>query len=106
MNWKTFDEIPDVQKGAVKTFLVSFLNIKTNKRYVTTADYLNWYPLDMDTDDCICEREEDHNDGCPSTGWFDSVPSAEYDRFYTPMNLQSHDVKMEAWSNFPKPYKP
>jgi len=103
VTWTPFDRLPEVKKFSAKTFLVAFENLSTGKVYTSTADYLNAYRLQYEDDcgnkpnECPCED----GDGCPTTGWFDSVPSDEYDRFYTKL-IDGKYVRYLAWAEYPK----
>jgi hypothetical protein len=54
------------------------INPYNGRKHVMFAYYLNNYPLEVED----CECEEEHDDGCPHTGWFVQENSAHYDECY------------------------
>lgn len=72
------DQIPDVQRGCMKCFIILVRRVEGHEGFTMAAWYLNAYPLDME--DCRCDQE--HDDGCPTTGWFYDSSNFEYDNCY------------------------
>lgn len=71
--------LPDVKTGHQKCFVAMTRN-KEGRECVFAAYYLNAYPLEYD--DCVCKAEDDHDDGCPTTGWFYDNSNFEYENCY------------------------
>lgn len=81
---------PEVGRGDMGCFI---LLIKRGERHTALpAWYLNRHPLDYE--DCICG--EDHEDGCPTTGWFHDSSNFDYEHCY-----QSVEGEIVAWSPIP-----
>ena len=91
------EPVPPVQPGHMGCFL-THTRSKTGYETVIPAYYLNAYPLQYD-DDCK-ERgcTEEHEDGCPTTGWFYDESNFEYDNCYHPLQAE-----VLAWSKLPTP---
>lgn len=68
--------IPEVERGGYKTFVCLMVSRHTGKDFVLPLDYLNAMPLET-ADDCKCAEE--HDDGCPFTGWFYNNSNYEYE---------------------------
>lgn len=79
MNWefKSADIPPDVGRGGMKCFVL-LVEHDNGRRCTIPAYYLNRYPLEME--DCRCDEE--HDDGCPITGWFYDESNFEYEHCY------------------------
>jgi len=89
----TQDGAPEVPKGSHRTFIIMARH-REGKEYVTPAYYLNAFPLEYD--DCICGSEDDHEDGCPTTGWFYDESNFEYQNCYWAI-----EGKVLAWAPIP-----
>lgn len=78
IEWDTSGNPPEVEKGVAKDFIVAVKRKGRQKIYSFPATYLNAHPLEYDGD-CMCKHEDDHDDGCPTTGWFTHESSNQYD---------------------------
>lgn len=89
--------LPELKKGALGTFIIWTRN-KDGREAVFPAYYLNAHPLNYE-EDCAergCPKGEEHEDGCPTTGWFYDESNFESDNCYHPI---SADVL--AWAALP-----
>lgn len=73
------DVIPEVKRGHLLDCII--VTERSGQRASFAAYYLNAFPLDHG-DECICKTEADHDDGCPTTGWFYDESNFEYDNCY------------------------
>jgi hypothetical protein len=87
--------IPIVKDGSLRSFIV--MTRGKTKEHVFAAYYLNRYPLEYDPD-CVCKNEDDHEDGCPTTGWFYDNSNFEYDNCYHAL-----EGEVIAWAELPTP---
>lgn len=71
--------LPEVRRGSLMDCII--VTEHSGQRASFAAYYLNAFPLDHG-DDCICKTEADHDDGCPTTGWFYDESNFEYDNCY------------------------
>lgn len=97
LTFKT-DPVPDVKAGNLGTFIIVTRN-KEGRGSCFPAYYLNAYPLQYD-EDCAergCPKDEVHEDGCPTTGWFYDESNFEYDNCY-----HSISADVIAWASLPK----
>jgi hypothetical protein len=87
-------EIPDVRKGSYETFIVVTENAD-GKHFCFPADYLNAFPLEYS--ECQCKGEEEHGEGCPTTGWFYNNSNYEYEDCFHPIS-----ARLLRWAPIPK----
>jgi len=87
---------PDVPCGGMGCFiLLTKTSREGHDRYHTyPAYYLNEHPLEME--DCNCAAE--HDDGCPTTGWFYDNSNFEYENCYYPV-----EGEIIAYAEIPGP---
>lgn len=89
---------PEVKAGGMDTFIIVSRN-KEGRDFCYPAYYLNAYPLNYEEDcaDRGCPKDANHEDGCPTTGWFYDESNFEYDNCY-------HSIAAEvlAWAPLPK----
>jgi hypothetical protein len=85
---------PEVKRGHYDDFVITIENDK-GRRSTYAAYYLNAYPLDYG-DDCKCTTDKDHDDGCPTTGWFYDESNFEYEHCYHAVN-----GKVITWAKIP-----
>lgn len=71
--------LPEVAAGDNKIFII-LTEHENGKRFVLPAYYLNRFPLEYE--DCKCDTDKDHDDGCPTTGWFYDESNFEYEHCY------------------------
>lgn len=91
------EAVPPVKPGHMELFIVAGVS-KEGRKTCYPAYYLNAYPLEYQ-DDCEergCPKDQNHDDGCPTTGWFYDESNFEYDNCYHPIN---GDVI--AWATWP-----
>ena len=89
--------VPDVKPGSMKLCIVAGLS-KEGRKTCFPAYYLNAYPLVYE-EDCVergCPKDEDHSDGCPTTGWFYDESNFEYKNCYWRI-----DGEVVAWAPWP-----
>ena len=87
----------DIHDGQLGTYIIMTRN-KDGRENVFPAYYLNAHPLEYQ-DTCEergCPKDENHDDGCPTTGWFYDESNFEYDNCY-------HSISAEviAWAALP-----
>jgi hypothetical protein len=76
------DRLPDVPKGQMRACIIMHRSKHTGKNFTMPAYYLNAYPLEFE-DGCGDEKcEDEHDDGCPVTGWFYDNANFEYENCY------------------------
>lgn len=85
---------PPVESGGLKCFLVHTRG-EEGREAVIPAYYLNAFPLEYE--ECICKADTDHEDGCPTTGWFYDQSNFEYDNCYHKLS-----VEVISWALIPK----
>lgn len=83
---------PITEKKSANSYIV--LSHNEGKDFVFAAVFLNAFPLDYE--ECICESEEEHGDGCPTTGWFYNESNLEYENCCFPVT-----GTIIAWAEFP-----
>lgn len=86
--------LPEVKRGHMMACII--VTEREGKRFSFAAYYLNGFPLDHG-DECICRTEAEHDDGCPTTGWFYDESNFEYDNCYHPVS-----GTVLAWTPIPK----
>jgi hypothetical protein len=93
----TLGNVPPTPAGDMDTYIIMTRN-KDNREAVFPAYYLNAYPLNYDEpcEDRGCPKDAEHEDGCPTTGWFYDESNFEYDNCY-------HSISAEviAWAHLP-----
>lgn len=75
--------VPEIKSGDMDTFII-MTRSKEGRQAVFPAYYLNAYPLNYDDpcDERGCPKDAEHEDGCPTTGWFYDESNFEYDNCY------------------------
>ncbi len=99
VQWHDGKETPTVAKSYEKALTVAVRRGTSGKAYVFPACYLNAMPL-VYPRECICENEADHDDGCPTSGWFTFVTSNGYDSGVYERLLSPGD-ELLAWAELP-----
>jgi hypothetical protein len=89
---------PEIPAGVQRTFIIVTRN-KDGKEFCFPAHYLNAFPLEYEEDceDRGCPKDEEHGDGCPTTGWFYDESNFEYENCYHPISAE-----VLAWAAVPK----
>ena len=93
---------PTIEEGAMLCCLALVRAKSDGVARVIPAYYLNAHPLEYQ-DDCAtrgCPKDEDHEDGCPTTGWFYDESNFEYDNCYYPIHGE-----VIAWARLPDSFK-
>lgn len=104
--WRDGAEIPAIEKGTMREFIVAVYRARTGKNYSFSATYLNGYGLTYNdgcpqgkTVNICCEGCED---GCPTTGWFSEEGNDDGDSTtFQGLHLAEGD-KLIAWRNVPQ----
>lgn len=75
--------VPEVRKANMEFFVILTKNEDGNW-HCFTAYYLNAYPLNYEEscEERGCQKDESHEDGCPTTGWFYDESNFEYEHCY------------------------
>lgn len=73
------DVVPEVKPGNMMDCII--VTERDGKRFSFAAYYLNAFPLDHG-DECICKTEAEHDEGCPTTGWFHDESNFEYENCF------------------------
>ena len=78
--------------------LLAVVRGKDGRVRTIPAYYLNRYPLEYQDpcDERGCPKDENHEDGCPTTGWFYDESNFEYDHCYHPLGGE-----VIAWAALP-----
>lgn len=99
--WRPADEIPPVPKRQEGYFLVCVERWRgeSGKRYVFGASYLNEFPLYPEDG---CPHIEEHEDGCPETGWRMERERDDETTLYEHLWMDQSDVFV-GWRKFPEP---
>lgn len=84
---------PTVNKGDCRVFCALMVSRHTGKDLVLPLYYLNQMPLEKEECDCA----EEHDEGCPTTGWFYDNSNFDYDNCYWPA-----EGEVVAWAELPK----
>lgn len=91
--------VPEVKSGSMKGFVV-LTRHKDSRETVFYAYYLNALPLEYE-DGCDekrgCQKDDEHPDGCPTTGWFYDESNFEYENCYHPITA----TEVIAWAALP-----
>ncbi len=99
LKWMSGTATPKIADASCEYFAVAVRRGHSGKTYTFTAVYLNKYGLEYE--DCKCSCEEEHGDGCPTTGWFTVESSNQYDGgLYT--HLLSKGDELVAWAAIPE----
>lgn len=91
LHFRNGTDIPDIKPGTMEDCIVVTEN-ENGGQHAYAAYYLNAYPLEHD--ECTCDSE--HDDGCPTTGWFYDSSNFEYDNCYFAIN-----AKVLYWAPIP-----
>lgn len=83
---------PIVATGNCRIFLALMVGKHTGKDIVLPLYYLNAMPLEMDE----CKCSEEHDEGCPTTGWFYDESNFEYEHCY-----YRAEGEVVAWAELP-----
>lgn len=80
MRWEfiSAETPPDVRRGGMECYIILCVGERSGQPYTQPAYYLNEHPLEYE--DCICAAE--HDDGCPTTGWFSDEANFDYEHAY------------------------
>lgn len=82
LDFHAADTTPDVPRGQMKACIIMMRSRHTGKNFTMPAYYLNAYPLEFE-DGCGDEKcEDEHDDGCPVSGWFYDNANFEYENCY------------------------
>ena len=85
---------PPVMRGSMGCFICLSTGKTTGMDGVKPLYYLNEYPLEYD--ECKCSKE--HDDGCPTTGWFYDESNFDYENCY-----YQAAGEIVAWAELPSP---
>lgn len=97
LEFRPGDEIPDVPRGNIQACIILMRSRHTGKNFTQPAYYLNGYPLEFE-DGCGDPKcEDEHDDGCPVTGWFYDNANFEYENCYYRI-----EGECLAWALIPK----
>jgi hypothetical protein len=91
------DETPPVRSGTYKQLIITTISDK-GKSYTYAAYYLNEYPLEYEGGCDACrDGKVEHDEGCPTTGWFYDESNLEYENCYYPIRNE-----IVEWAHIPQ----
>ncbi|WIY54106.1 Lar family restriction alleviation protein [Devosia sp. YIM 151766] len=92
VTWFSPEIPPSIPNGSDRYFIVAVRRAQSGNVWTFPAIYLNAYPLEFE----VCECETEHDEGCPTTGWYTASSEGEYDENYSA--LLSPGDELVAWS--------